>query len=332
MVDETLETQKSKQIAQVDDQSSENIQEQTKGGKNSKSAAGTNLQSIVFNQPVDHEGTQVYVKGWVGPECSLAPIVLIHDLGESGASYIDWVKALASLGHPCFVFDQRGHGRSGKILGHIDSFDEYINDLLQVVNWVSFKCKRSRPYIVSHGLASVCLIHFLAQFQSYVKGCIMLEPCLEDHSIRIQKSLIRVLGEAVPRIRIPERLTPRALMGHGKLAYTAKLTEEFLTAIDAIESHFPKIRVPAQIVFSKQNKKRISSILRGLTPEHPLSSMLEVKDVEDNLSDIHNSSQKMASLILSLIQEQEKRLEQDHSILEGHSHSPDFDQIIGPES
>ena len=213
----------------------------------------TRLQDIVYNQPVDHLGTHVYVKGFIDPETQRPPIIFMHDLGDSSISYQEAVRELASRGFSCFIYDQRGHGRSGSILGHIDKFDDFVSDLLQVVNWVRFKCDRKVPFIISHGMSAVSLIHFLAPFQVQVRGCMMLSPCLEGKVLGLQRSLIHLLAEIAPKFRIPLKLTPKLFTTEGSVSITAKLADEFLSHLSTLPQVFSRIRIPVHLVHPKKD-------------------------------------------------------------------------------
>ncbi len=62
-----------------------------------------------------------------------AVIIIVHGLCEHSGRY-DYVTAkLNSFGYSVYRFDNRGHGRSGGDRGHIDDFNQYIDDAEKVV-------------------------------------------------------------------------------------------------------------------------------------------------------------------------------------------------------
>ena len=201
----------------------------------SKAESQVHINSIVFNQPVDHLGTELYVKGYINQNTNMPPVIFVHDLGETSTDYRDAVKGLAVRGFSSFIFDQRGHGRSGQILGHIGKFDELVEDLLQVVNWVQYKSQRRKPYIVAFGLGALALTHFLQRNPNRCQGCIFVSPRMIDRTSALHRSLIHMMAEMVPRLRVPLRLTPRVLMGaRARFAFSSKFASEMLSGFQSL--------------------------------------------------------------------------------------------------
>src|SRR5690606_5848236 len=113
------------------------------------------VRNLVYICPVDHVGTSVFVKGWVVPGSRQHPIVLVHDLGETVYMMGGLATKLAEAGYSVYSFDQRGHGQSGRRLGHIPGFNQLALDLLQVVAWVKHKEGGRKPVIVGQGLGAL---------------------------------------------------------------------------------------------------------------------------------------------------------------------------------
>ena len=56
---------------------------------------------------------------------------LVHDLGERADLYKRTAMSFVERGYSTYAFDLRGHGRSGRRLGHAPGFTILVKDLLQ---------------------------------------------------------------------------------------------------------------------------------------------------------------------------------------------------------
>src|SRR5690606_30753211 len=129
--------------------------------------------------PVDHHGTTVYVKGWRRPENTKPPIVIAHDLGENISMYRDVAKKLIKQGHNVYGFDLRGHGRSGRRLGHAPSFNILVLDLLQVAAWVRHQEAGKPAIIVGQGIGALITLSFTKRYSHFCRALVLSAPVLE---------------------------------------------------------------------------------------------------------------------------------------------------------
>jgi alpha-beta hydrolase superfamily lysophospholipase len=213
------------------------------------------VQKIVSSLPVDHQGTAVYVKGWRYENGDAPSILIVHDLGEQTMHYRDAARAFVLAGYSVYLFDLRGHGRSGRRLGHAPSFNILIKDLLQVAAWVRHKEGGKPPVILGHGIGALITMDFTKHHGAFCKAAILSAPCLEPLALvsTPARFLLRVLAEVTPTFRIPATLTPRFTrdlkISHQqegdedeKLIYFPRLTaifaHELLLAIKRAEARF----------------------------------------------------------------------------------------------
>jgi alpha-beta hydrolase superfamily lysophospholipase len=215
----------------------------------------TGVRKLVASLPVDHIGTSVYVKGWCVPDSTRRAIVLVHDLGEHTELYRDTAYAFVRAGHSCYCFDLRGHGRSGRRLGHAPSYNVLIHDLLQVAAWVRHLEGGRSPVLVGQGIGALLVIDFTKEHGNFCQAAVLSAPCLELAAEVgfFTRTLIKILGEAWPTLRIPAALSPRfarelkhereeEAKAHHSLAtfpqLSAVFTDELLGAIRRAEARF----------------------------------------------------------------------------------------------
>jgi alpha-beta hydrolase superfamily lysophospholipase len=168
------------------------------------------LRRIVSSLPVDHMGTFVYLRGWRKEESQWPPIVFVHDLGEQADEYAAAAESFVVRGYTCYAFDLRGHGRSGRLLGHLTRFDSLVKDLLQVAAWVKHKESGQSPVIIGQGVGALIAAEFAHRFAGFCGGMVLASPCFElsrKPSLPL-KSLLKVSSEIWPTWRPPRLLSP----------------------------------------------------------------------------------------------------------------------------
>lgn len=168
------------------------------------------VHNLVYTCPVDHVGTSVFVKGWLIPGKQKRPVILVHDLGETADQLSDCAQRLAKLDYSVYSFDMRGHGQSGRRLGHVPSFHQLSMDLLQVVAWVRHKEQGRRPVIVAQGMGALVALFFARGYHKYCSSMVLISPIfvLQDTIEPFRRFLIKKLADFFPTMMIPKKLCP----------------------------------------------------------------------------------------------------------------------------
>lgn len=169
------------------------------------------VKTLVTTLPVDHAGTTVYLKGWCVPGSTRRAVILVHDLGEHTDLYRETAHAFVRAGHSCYCFDLRGHGRSGRRLGHAPSYNILIHDLLQVTAWVRHLEAGRSPILLGQGIGALVVIDFTKSHGNFCDGAVLSAPCMDlARSVNFFKhTMIKLLAETWPTFRIPAALSPR---------------------------------------------------------------------------------------------------------------------------
>lgn len=92
-------------------------------------------------------------------------LIVIPGQGEHGGRYLHFPQFVKEEVSAVYVLDHRGHGRSGGIVGHIDSFDHYIEDLKFVVEHVQtqlrHELKKSEIHLFAHSMGGLIALQML---------------------------------------------------------------------------------------------------------------------------------------------------------------------------
>jgi pimeloyl-ACP methyl ester carboxylesterase len=247
-------------------------------------------QNLVYSIPVDHDGTAVHVKGWAKLNTPYPPLVIVHDLGENIALYRAAAKRLGDEGFSVFGFDLRGHGRSGRLLGHIPHFSSLVNDLLQVVAWIRFKSNRRIPLLVGQGMGALIAVYFQKQYPELTRGAVLVAPVL-DNRLRVtllHRVLIRGLAQVFPRSRLPRSLVPRFIARISRMdtwnrpAYhgiTANFAKELINAVTHVENSFRQFTAPSLILTPDASQGFDFENLFDMIQHHPSPERFQTRQL-----------------------------------------------------
>jgi alpha-beta hydrolase superfamily lysophospholipase len=101
-----------------------------------------------------------------------AAVLIVHGMAEHRGRYADAVRRFANERLACFTFDLRGHGGSPGERAHIDSFQDYVDDLLAVRSGIAKLHPQLPLFIWAHSLGSIVAIRAVEQRQDHLAGVI----------------------------------------------------------------------------------------------------------------------------------------------------------------
>ncbi len=169
------------------------------------------LENIAFSCQVDHTGTAIYLKGWRHLASEQSPFLIVHDFGEHISLYRDFANSLRKNKVSVYGFDLRGHGRSGRRLGHTPSFDALVTDLLQIIAWIKHIEGGLKPIVIGHGIGALIALKFAHAYSHYVNQLILTAPafCFKIPLKKSTKMLIHFLKEIFPTQKLWKKLRPQ---------------------------------------------------------------------------------------------------------------------------
>lgn len=113
--------------------------------------------------------------------------MIIHDLLDYHSRYeelFSYCRKVHAAKLNFFWIDLKGHGLSSGVRGHVESFDEYCWDVIQLINIIS-KNTNKKTYLLGQGLgALICLkmmgpmFPFLDKIKDEIAGLIFINPLI----------------------------------------------------------------------------------------------------------------------------------------------------------
>jgi lysophospholipase len=137
-------------------------------------------------------------------------LVVIHGAGEYGGRYTHFIQRIVRSGWRVIAADLRGHGRSGGIPTHLDSFDQYLDDLDLV--WSHFGLDPESTATFAHSMGGLVAVRYQQTRPERMRALVLSAPLLA--------------------LRVRVRLFKRAI---GKVCHLVAPTTRFQTVVRTSE-------------------------------------------------------------------------------------------------
>ena len=136
--------------------------------------------------------------------------VIVHGFGEHSGRYGPLIEHLAANRYSVVSYDQRGHGKSGGLPGHIERFSDYEEDLDRSISLAGSHGDTRRIFIIGHSMGGLVALRYLAIKGIKLGGAVVSAPLIglavpaPAHKVMIA----RVGARVAPRLRLDNEINP----------------------------------------------------------------------------------------------------------------------------
>ncbi|MBF0299645.1 MAG: alpha/beta hydrolase [Oligoflexia bacterium] len=126
-------------------------------------------------------------------------IIFVHGQSEYLEKYQFIVNKLNTLNSDFFFFDLRGHGKSADRLTrpnrtHIESFDQYVYDLDNIVKMLKEK-KYKNIFIISHSAGGLVSALYLEKNPLAIRAAVLSSPMIEINTKPYPKIMAQAMAQ-----------------------------------------------------------------------------------------------------------------------------------------
>ena len=133
-------------------------------------------------------------------------VVVAHGLGEHAGRYLRLAVALTARGWAVLAYDQRGHGASEGVRGHVASFGDFVGDLEVVRTEASRLLPGEGPsFLYGHSMGGLVALRLVQTVRPDVPGVVLSAPWLAT-AIPVpgwKRLAAAVLGRVAPALAVP---------------------------------------------------------------------------------------------------------------------------------
>ncbi len=124
-------------------------------------------------------GIKHFYQHWI-PADPQALVVYVHGLGDHCGRYSRLVQAFSDAGIAVAMYDQRGHGLSEGRRGHVERFNEWVEDLAAFVQFSSSAVSIETPiFIVGQSLGALVSINYVLTHAARIAGLVTISAALQ---------------------------------------------------------------------------------------------------------------------------------------------------------
>jgi len=204
----------------------------------------------------------LFLQTWQPVGAIRGVVALVHGISEHSGRYGYLVERLTEQGFAVAAFDNRGHGRSGGVHGHVDSWSDYREDVRAFILYTSAHFMRLPLFLYGHSLGALIVSDYVLFYPDGLEGLIISGHPLQPSGAAKPYLVIiaRFLSRYKPLVAIPLGVPDDALsrdpavvqaFGNDPLVHrkvTARWGVETLAAIDRVRARAGEIRLPLLVL------------------------------------------------------------------------------------
>ena len=142
-----------------------------------------------------------------------AVICLVHGFGEHSSRYEHVAQFFTDHNYAVITYDARGHGRSGGKRGHFVSYDEFLNDVDNLLKQANANFPNLPKILYGHSMGGQVVANFALQRKPDVAGVILSSPFFQPGfappAIKIAAG--KILRNLIPGFSLPSGLDVNAI-------------------------------------------------------------------------------------------------------------------------
>ncbi len=208
------------------------------------------------------DGLSLFSRSWLPDGSPLAALAIVHGLGEHSERYNHVGAYFAERGYAVFAVDLRGHGRSPGKRGHINHFDEYLNDAQALVNYAHSQAPTRPLFLLGHSMGGLIALTYAIKYPQELAAVIASGPGLRARmKVPAWKTTLgNIMSGVFPSLSMPNGIDPNHIshdpeivsayisdpLNHNKV--TARWYTEFTKAGEWALQNANKLSIPALIL------------------------------------------------------------------------------------
>lgn len=210
---------------------------------------------------------------WSCPDAK-ATMLIVHGIGEHSGRYEHVGAHFAAEGIDTWSYDQRGFGQSGGRRAFVKSFDQFLDDVEQML---AVAGRDGLPMILmGHSLGGLVVTTYLVSERPQPDLAVISAPALHAEVPAWQKLLAPVIGRVLPKQHIPSKIDGELLSRDVEVqqAYvndplviagaTAGLGNEIFQTMETTSVVLDRVRVPAYVLHGTEDRLVPPSASEGL--------------------------------------------------------------------
>lgn len=164
-----------------------------------------------------------------------AAVICVHGYAEHIGRYRHVEERLVARGMSFYMIENRGHGLSVGRKGHIDRYDQFIDDLYFYRNRIMPKVGDTPLFLLGHSNGSLISARYALAHGDGVRGMVLsgipIRTAMKVNPIKLKAGMI--LAGIAPTISLPTEIDPKTLC-HDKQIVDAYIKDPLVHKIMSV--------------------------------------------------------------------------------------------------
>ena len=145
---------------------------------------------------------ELFTRTWTPDGDPERGMLIVHGMGEHSGRYGHVARFFVDRGYAVSAIDLRGHGQSDGTKVHVDSFNDYVDDLQEVVE--SGLVRTDLPWVIyGHSLGGFISAYYLGEDRPHPDAAVLSAPPVAPEIPTALRMAIQVLGRVAPKVALP---------------------------------------------------------------------------------------------------------------------------------
>lgn len=161
-----------------------------------------------------NDGLDIFGQKWESDNNDAkAVICLVHGFGEHSSRYEHVARFFTDHGYAVISYDHRGHGRSDGKRGHFPSYDEFMNDVGNLLQQAKVNFPNLPLFLYGHSMGGNVVANYAIKKNPNVKGVILSSPFFQPGFAppAIKLAAGRLMRNLIPTFSLPSGLDVNAI-------------------------------------------------------------------------------------------------------------------------
>ncbi|HLF25590.1 MAG TPA: lysophospholipase [Anaerolineae bacterium] len=152
-----------------------------------------------------NDGLDIFYQTWLPDERPKAIFLIAHGMGEHSGRYQNYTDFFVPRGYGFYVMDLRGCGQSAGRRGHVDRFEDFLEDLRQLHDLARLAESSGKIFVLGHSFGSLIALTYGLRYPDGLAGVISSATALRDTLPYPGwvRALMRRAGRALPTLSAP---------------------------------------------------------------------------------------------------------------------------------
>jgi len=130
---------------------------------------------------IGYDGTSMFLAVWrPDNDNPRALLIVIHGLGSHAGDFKNIGQYFAEQGLAVFIPDMRGFGHYSGLKGHVMNFDEYIEDIQNLIMQAKDRYLNKTTFLFGSSLGGVNAVRYAAKYPRDIDGLILQVPAVSQ--------------------------------------------------------------------------------------------------------------------------------------------------------